>query len=264
MSQSNTKQVYSNLTGRTAIISGASRGIGEATARLFASAGANVVLCARSVADINRIAKEINSIEHQGSALAVSCDVADYQAVKAVIEKSVNEFGKIDILINNAGVIQPIARFEDSDPAAWSAAFDINLKGVYNTMHASFNELKRNEGVIVNISSGAATSALEGWSHYCSSKAAAFSLTKCAHEEWAALGIRTVGLSPGTVATQMQIDIKKSAMNIVSTLDWESHVSTETVAQAIAWLTTDAAKKHDGTDVSLRNVEIRDSIGLDV
>jgi NAD(P)-dependent dehydrogenase (short-subunit alcohol dehydrogenase family) len=117
-------------------------------------------------------------------------------------------------------------------------------------------------GTIVNISSGAATSALEGWSHYCSSKAAVLMLTRCLHKEFADKGVRAVGLSPGTVATQMQVDIKASGINPVSQLDFDVHIPPEWPAKAIAWLCTADADPHLGGDVSLRDETIRKAVGL--
>ena len=146
-----------DLKGKTALITGASRGIGEATARVLAKSGANVVLTARSEADIRRIAADIGS-----AALAIACDVADYAQVRRATLQAAKHFGGLDILVNNAGLIDPISRIEASDPAAWGSVVDVNVKGVYHGMHAAYPYLKRSGGVIINISSGAATAALEG------------------------------------------------------------------------------------------------------
>ncbi|MBC7283344.1 SDR family oxidoreductase [Hoeflea sp.] len=247
-----------DLTGKTALITGASRGIGEAAARIMAGYGANVVLAARSTRDTARIAAEIGD-----RALAVTCDVAQYVDVENAVDLAIESFGSLDILVNNAGVIDPIARIEDSDPEAWDQVVDINFKGVYHGLRAAIPPMKRQGGgVIINISSGAASSALEGWSHYCATKAAVLSLTRCAHAECAADNIRVVGLSPGTVATDMQRSIKTSGVNPVSQLDWSQHISPDWVGEAIAWLTTDAARTYDGGDMSLRTEEARRAVGL--
>jgi len=88
------------------------------------------------------------------------------------------------------------------------------------------------------------------------------SLTKCGHKEWADQGIGVVGLSPGTVATNMQTAIKKSGVNPVSDMDWSDHISPQWVAETIAWLTTDAARQYDGGDFSLKTEEARREVGL--
>jgi len=247
-----------NLSGKTALITGASRGIGEAAARIMAGYGANVVLAARSTRDTARIAADIGD-----RALAVTCDVAQYVDVENAVAEAIRSFGSLDILVNNAGVIDPIARIEDSDAEAWDQVVDINFKGVYHGLRSAIPVMKRQGGgVIINISSGAASSALEGWSHYCATKAAVLSLTRCAHAECAADNIRVVGLSPGTVATDMQRAIKDSGVNPVSQLDWSQHISPDWVGEAIAWLTTDAARTYDGGDMSLRTEEARRAVGL--
>jgi len=246
-----------SLSGKTAIVTGASRGIGESAARRLAAAGANVVLVARNKTAITALANDIGP-----NALAVQCDVASWEAVEFAVNEAVTQFGQVDILVNNAGVIDPVARIEAADPVAWGEVVDINLKGVFYGIRACIPPMKaKGRGVIVNLSSGAATGALEGWSHYCSTKAAVLSLTKCVHKECAAEGIRCVGLSPGTVATDMQKVISGSGINPVSQLDWEQHISPDIVAEAVLWLCTDEAGSYDGTDFSLKSEKGRKAIG---
>ncbi|MGX1498757.1 3-oxoacyl-[acyl-carrier protein] reductase [Labrenzia sp. MBR-25] len=250
-----------DLTGQVALVTGASRGIGEAAARSLAKYGAKVVLAARSDKDIERIAGEIRA--EGRDATAVVCDVADYDDVVKAVQTAVDTYGGLDILVNNAGVIEPIARIEDSDPAEWGKVIDINVKGVYHGLHAAAKHmLAKGAGTVVNISSGAAVSALEGWSHYCASKAAALSLTRCADKEFGDKGLRIVGLSPGTVATQMQVDIKSSGLNPVSQLDPSVHIPASWVGEAICWLCTPAGDAYRGVDCSLRDEDVRKSVGL--
>lgn len=247
-----------DLTGRTVLITGASRGIGEAAGRHMAERGANVVLAARSSDAVAGIAAEIGP-----NALAVACDVTEWAQVEAAVARAEDAFGAVDALVNNAGTIEPIARIEEGDPARWGEVVDVNLKGAYHALRAVVpGMVARGHGVVVNISSGAATGALEGWSHYCATKAALLSLTRCAHKELGPKGVRVVGLSPGTVATDMQRAIRGSGVNPVSRLDWEAHIPPEWVARAIAWLLTDAAREHDGGDFSLKTEEGRRAVGL--
>ncbi|MGR3466964.1 MAG: SDR family oxidoreductase [Shimia sp.] len=249
-----------DLTGKVAIVTGASRGIGAATARHLATLGAHVILAARSEDDISRIAREIEGAS--GNATAIACDVADPAAVEALVGAAA-QLGGPDILVNNAGLIDPIARIEDSDPAAWTQIVDVNLKGVYYGMRfAGAAMLAKGAGTIVNISSGAATGALEGWSHYCATKAAVLSLTKCGHKEWGGKGVTVVGLSPGTVATEMQVQIKASGINPVSQLDPGVHIPPDWVARGIAYLCSAEGAKYAGSDFSLKTDEGRAAVGL--
>ncbi len=246
-----------DLSGKTAVVTGASRGIGKAAVQRFAAAGANVVLLARSTNDLSKIANDIGD-----AALAVACDVSKWDDVDNAFRLANEKFGSVDILVNNAGTIDPVSRIENADPHAWGQVVDINVKGVFYGLRAAIPLMKNTGGVIINISSGAATNALEGWSHYCSTKAAVLSLTKCVHKEHETDGIRCVGLSPGTVATDMQRSIADSKINPVSQLDWSTHISPESAAEAILWLCTDAAKEFDGGDFSIKTPEGRAAVGL--
>ncbi len=249
-------------TGKTALITGASRGIGAATARRLADCGAAVVLAARSGREIEELATAIR--DAGGTADAIICDVSRYDDVSAAVGQCVERHGGLDILVNNAGLIDPIARLADSDPDEWARVADVNYKGVYHGLRAAIPVmLDGGGGTVVNISSGAATSALEGWSHYCSSKAAVLMLTKCADKEYRESGIRVVGLSPGTVATDMQVSIKASGVNPVSQMDPSAHIPPEWAAEAVAWLCTDAGAPYAGTDFSIKTDEGRALVGLE-
>ncbi len=249
------------LSGRSALITGASRGIGEAIARKFAKYGVRVVLAARSEGEISRIADEI--VQDGGQAQAIACDVSSYAEVAAAVEKCTATFGSLDILVNNAGVIDPISRLADSDPEQWATTVDVNLKGVYYGLRAAIPVMERQgSGVIVNFSSGAAANALEGWSHYCAAKAAVALLTQCADKEYRDKGIRVVGIRPGTVATEMQVSIKASGINPISQLDFSDHISPEWAAEAVAWLCTADAEDQAGLDFSLKDDAARRRVGL--
>lgn len=249
------------LENKAAVVTGASRGIGEAAAIELAANGASVVLAARSKNSLDDIVTRIQ--DNGGIACAVECDVSDYDEVANAVTECVAQYGKIDILVNNAGLIDPIARLEDSDPIQWANVVDVNLKGVYHGLRAALPLMKEQaSGIVVNISSGAASGALEGWSHYCATKAAVLSLTKCAHKEFGDMGIRVVGMSPGTVATDMQVSIKASGINPVSKLEASDHIPPEWPAKAIAWLCTDAASEYAGTDFSIKTEEGRRLVGL--
>ncbi len=249
------------LQGKTALITGASRGIGAAIARTLADKGVAVALVARSKPEIETLAAEITATG--GKALAITCDVSAYSDVEHAVDECVARFGGIDILVNNAGVIEPIALIGDSDPAAWSHVVDINLKGVYYGYRAVLPHMvAAGEGVIVNISSGAARFPLEGWSHYCATKAGMYALTTCGHLEYADKGIRVIGLSPGTVATGMQVLIRASGVNPVSQMDPSVHKPVEVVGAAVAYLCTAGAAPFAGTDVDLNDPQIQNQLGV--
>lgn len=247
-----------DMTGKTVMITGASRGIGSDTARVFAQAGANVALLARSAEAIGALADELGA-----QAIAIPCDVGDYAAVAAAVAKTVETFGGLDVLIGNAGVIEPISHLATADPAAWANVININLNGVFFGMRAALPVmLKAGGGTILTISSGAAHGPVEAWSHYCASKAGAAMLTRCVDKENAHAGIRAIGLSPGTVATQMQRDIKASGINPVSQLDWSDHIPADWPAKALLWMCSADADGWLGQEISLRDADIRARVGL--
>lgn len=247
-----------DMTGNTVLVTGASRGIGADTARWFTSAGANVALLARGADEILELAASIGS-----KAMAIPCDVSDYKAVSAAVSQTVEQFGGLDVLIGNAGVIEPIVHLADADPEAWSRVIDINLKGVFYGMHAALPVMRAaGGGTILTVSSGAAHGPVEAWSHYCASKAGAAMLTRCLDKENGQSGIRAMGLSPGTVATQMQREIKASGINPVSQLDWSDHIPADWPARALLWMCSSDADPWIGQEISLRDESIRTRIGL--
>lgn len=247
-----------DLTGKTALITGASRGIGAETARVFAAAGARVALLARSADAIAELAGEIGP-----QALAIPCDIARYWEVEQAVQACVDTHGGLDILVNNAGVVEPIARMAEADPENWGEVIDINLKGVFHGMRAVLPVmLGQGGGTVLTIGSGAAHGPVEGWSQYCSSKAGAFMLTRMLHKEYGEQGIRAMSLSPGTVATQMQREIKASGINPVSQLDWSDHIPPDWPAKTLLWMCGAAGDAYLGAEVSLRDEGVRAAVGL--
>lgn len=244
--------------GETVIITGASRGIGEAAAHVFADAGANVVLLARSAGAIKEIVGRIGA-----QAMAIPCDISDFSAVEAAVQAAEEKFGPVGVMINNAGAVEPVSHLATSDPEAWGKVIDINLKGVYYGMRAVMpGMIERSRGTILTISSGAAHGPVEAWSHYCASKAGAAMLTRCADKEAGEAGLRIMGLSPGTVATEMQREIKASGINPVSQMDWSDHIPPEWPARALLWMCGSEADAFIGGEISLRDEGIRRSVGL--
>ncbi|MEM7745275.1 MAG: SDR family oxidoreductase [Pseudomonadota bacterium] len=251
----------SDLTGKSAVVTGASRGIGAAAARELAKAGAAVVLAARNTQEIAEVAEEIRAAG--GTARPIACDVTDFAAVEGAVATADSLTGSLDIFVNNAGVIDPIGHLADSDPSEWAKAAQINYIGTYHGIRAALPVMiAQGQGTIINISSGAAHAPLEGWAHYCSAKAADAMLTRCAHLEAGDKGITVMGLSPGTVATYMQQAISASGINPVSQLDWSAHIPPEWVGRAIVWMCTPDAADLKGEEVKLREPEIRARIGL--
>ncbi|MGL6208821.1 MAG: SDR family oxidoreductase [Paracoccaceae bacterium] len=244
------------MQGKVVMITGASRGIGAAAVGVFAAAGAQVVLLARDAGQIAVLADRVGG-------MALRCDVADWMAVEGAVAAVQARYGRVDVLINNAGVIDPIGRLAEVDPADWARAVDINLKGVFNGIRAVLPGMKaQGSGTIINLSSGAAHAPYEGWSAYCAAKAGVAMLTRAVHLEEGGWGLRCLGLSPGTVATEMQVKIKASGINPVSALDPSVHIPADWPARALLWMCGAGADPWLGEDVKLRDEAVRRAAGL--
>ena len=245
------------------LITGGNSGIGFCTAEQLAGRGAEVILACRDQTKGQAAVAKIKNAHPQAKVRLFALDLADLEQVRDCAAELYQELGHIDVLINNAGVIEPISHLAASDPDEWSQVIDINLKGVYNGMRAVLPVMKNaGGGSILTISSGAAHHAIEAWSHYCASKAAVNMMGRSIHLEEAANGIRAIGLSPGTVATQMQREIKASGVNPVSELAWEDHIPADWPARALLWMCSADADTYCGEEISLRDEGIRKTIGL--
>ncbi len=251
-----------SLTGKVIIVTGASRGIGAAAAIALAAEGATVMLTARNGGLAAEIAEGIT--RSGGRASGTSCDVSDYAAVEALVSQTEGRFGPIDALINNAGVIEPIATIAESDPAVWARNIEINLVGAYNPIRALLPRMiKAGGGTIVNVSSGAAIRPLDGWGAYCSAKAGLAMLTRAVMLENTANGIRVFGFQPGTTDTDMQVTIRASGINVVSKIPRENLTPVAHPAAAIVYLCTPAADDLNGQEFSLRDEPFRARLKLD-
>jgi len=251
----------SELKGKVALVTGASRGLGEGAARALAAAGASVMLVARDGALVARVAGEI--ARAGGRAEAMGCDVADYGAVEGVVAKTRAALGGIDILVNNAGVIEPIAEIATSDPVQWAQNITINLVGAYNVVRAVLpGMLAAGGGTIVNVSSGAAFRPLEGWSAYCSGKAGLAMFTRAIALETASKGIKVYGFSPGTIDTEMQVKIRASGMNMISKIPRGELSPVEHAVRGLVYLCATDAEDLVGLDASMRDEDFRKRIGL--
>lgn len=188
-----------SVDGRNAIVTGASQGIGEGIARTLARGGANVAICSRAQERVDPVAEEIE--EAGGTALAVECNVRETDEVEAFVERVVEEFGGVDLLVNNAGG-EFVAPFEEISENGWKAIVDLNLHGTRHCTYAVGEHMRKNDGGdIVNISSVNGQHAAPGESHYSASKAAIIRLTETLAAEWAEHEISVNCIAPGLIQT---------------------------------------------------------------
>ena len=189
-----------DLRGKTAVVTGASKGIGYAIAAALAQAGANVVLCARSAEDVARACRELEG-KGQGRVVGVTCDMRVYDEARRLIGRAVEEFDRIDILVNNAGVgvFAPIDELSVDD---WHRVIETNLNGVFYACHAAIPHMKRRGGgYIINIASLAGKNPVLGGSAYNASKFGLVGFSEAMMLDVRHQGIKVSYVMPGSVAT---------------------------------------------------------------
>ncbi|MDX3974876.1 SDR family oxidoreductase [Shinella sp.] len=241
-----------DLSGRTALVTGARHGLGAATAIALAEAGATVAVCGRKAGDC---AEVVAAIEKAGGrAIDTALDVADLANVRGRIAEIVGRLGRLDIVVNNAATIEPMAPIGALDMERFDLAMRINVSGAAAVVNAAWPHLA-GHGRIVNLLSGAATRPLHGWAAYCSGKAALLMLTRAIDEEGKAEGIRCFGIAPGLVDTAMQASIRAAGINEVSNIPQEKLSDPKVAAQAIAWLASGAGDEYAGTMADVRDTD---------
>jgi len=248
------------------VVTGASRGLGAATARLLSRAGADVVLAARSRADLEATASEVR--DAGGRAIVEPADLADETAARRLVDRTLATFGRLDGLVNNAGVVEPIERLDVVEPAEFRRAFEVNVYPLLYTVQAALPALRAVRGRIVNVSSGAALNPTAGWGAYCSSKAAALMLTRIlALEE---PEVVTVAFRPGVVDTAMQAAIRRAGHAGMTPDEHDRYValkregrllSPEEPARGLAWLALHAPTELSGQLLRYDDERVRAGAG---
>lgn len=241
----------------TAIVTGASSGIGRAIAETFAKDGLDVVICSREQDNVEPVAAALGT--EDGGALAVECDVRDRDAVDAMVDRTVDEFGGVDVLVNNAGA-SFMAAFEDISPNGWDAIVETNLSGTYNCTQAAADPLQDGGGTVVNITSVAGVFGSPFMSHYAAAKSAIDTLTRTLAAEWASKGVRVNAIAPGFVATPgLESQMGISAADIDrSTVDREVGLSQE-IADITRFLASEASSFVNGETIVAEGVPLVES-----
>lgn len=205
------------LAGRVAIITGASQGLGAEIARRYVDAGASVLICARTFADVASVAHELQAVCRPGQQVAArAADVARPHDVDDVVAMALDAFGRIDILVNNAGVYGPLGSLEDVDWQAWVDALAVNLLGTVYPCRAVLPTMKRQGcGKIVNLSGGGATSPMPRMSSYAAAKAAVVRFTESLAIDVRERGIDVNAIAPGLLATRLLDEVLEAGPDSV-------------------------------------------------
>jgi len=191
----------SSLAGKTAVVTGASAGIGRAITDVLLADGADVVGCSRTLADVEAVADDV--AELPGDFEPVEADVTDRDDVAALAEATEEAFGGVDVLVNNAGGGAGLMALDDVDGDLWDSVVDVNLTGVYNVTHAFADALQAGgPSAVVNVASMAGEYGVEGMGPYSAAKGGVVSLTRTLARDWADDDVRVNAVSPGFVATE--------------------------------------------------------------
>jgi NAD(P)-dependent dehydrogenase (short-subunit alcohol dehydrogenase family) len=251
------------LDGRTALVTGASRGIGRASADALARAGARVIVTARDQTQLNTVAAEIGN-----GARGIAADVSQPAEVDALFEAA----GPVDILINCAGMIQPIAPLAVADREVWWRNLEVNLYGPYLTCQAALPPmLKAGWGRIINVSAGVASGRMASWSAYSAAKAGLETLTKVMALEVGQQGVHVNVVRPGIVDTEMQDEIRSTSAELFGRENLERYRSykergvlrpPEHPARLILWVLSPEADDLNGEILAIDDPETAAKIGL--
>ncbi|WP_317628903.1 MULTISPECIES: 3-oxoacyl-[acyl-carrier-protein] reductase [Clostridium] len=239
------------LTGKNAIVTGASRGIGRAIAIKLADLGANVVLNYRS--DINSVNEVVKEIESKGvKAVAIQGDISKFEDAKKIVDEAMEKLGSIDILVNNAGITKDtlLMRMKEEE---FDNVIEVNLKGVFNcTKHVVPIMMKQRSGKIINISSVVGLSGNAGQSNYAAAKAGIIGFTKSVAKEIASRGITVNAVAPGFIATDMTgVLSDKVKENIKNNIPLKRVGDAKDIANTVAFLSSNMASYITGQVISV-------------
>lgn len=229
-----------SVGGKVCVVTGASRGLGAGLAREFAARGMRLGLCARgepALADGDEV-------------VAARASVTDRAAVDAFTRRVEERLGRIDLWINNAGLLEPIGPLRGADAAAWARNIDVNVMGVFHGTQAYLAHLERTGGasagaaaggpagggILVNISSGAGRKGYFGWSAYCAGKAAVDRMSECLALEEKSRGLRVHAVAPGIIETEMQEQIRAATAEQFPERDRFVKIHRDGTASSVAWV----------------------------
>jgi len=255
-----------DFTGRVAIVTGGATGIGYATGLQLARQGADVVICSRTVDELEAAAARI-AAESDSRCLAVPTDVKDEQAVIALVERTMDAFGRVDVLVNNAGGTR-MGPLESIPTRGWDSIFELNVRSAYFcTREAGKHMIAQKSGAIVNISSGAGMNGVKGGAHYSAAKSALQMFTRVTAAEWGRYGIRANCVAAGAIASERVLEawsvagLQPDQMGAAIPLGRTG--TPEEMANMIVFLASDAASYVTGQTIGVDGGPSLGGIALD-
>ena len=241
-----------NLTDKIALITGGSRGIGKQIVKTYAAQGATVIIASRNINDCQKVAEEV--IKAGGNAMAISCDMANLEDIAIMYKQIEDEFGELNILVNNAGVsiTKPSIEVTKED---WNTMFDINIRGLFfSCQEAAKIMIKQEKGKIINVSSIGGIKTFKRIAPYGASKAAVIHLTKSLASEWARYGIFVNGIAPGLISTDInteEISDEKLLQKMLRMIPLRHLGQPSDIAAMALYLASDASNFMTGQTISI-------------
>ena len=245
------------LRDQVALITGASRGIGYAIAKAYLAEGARVTICGR---DEKSLANAVEQLQIAGSVLGISCDVSDLRSVQKMVAATLAQWGRVDLLVNNAGISMTYGRVGEIDPAAWANVIAVNLIGTFNCCHAVIPYMqKQGGGKIINLKGYGADFPSPYVTAYGASKAALVAFTKSLAREYKQDGISVNIFSPGVVKTELITNVSTTPKGAdhLSRIDWAIDLMAGPVDRAAALAVKMACMGTEITGKSFHAVSIR-------
>lgn len=239
-----------DLSDKIAIITGASQGIGRTMALVFAKSGANVICVARSESKIKKLCLDIT--DKGGLAHAIACDVGDGDAFGNTIKSITDEYGKLDILINNAGITRDALLMRMND-TQWDEVIQTNLKGAFHGMKSAIRPMMKNKyGRIINITSIVGLTGNPGQANYAASKAGLIGMTQSIAKEVGSRGITVNCIAPGWIDTEMTVDLpENSKKDLLDRIPIGKIGKPEDIAHAAVFLASDEASYITGQTITV-------------
>lgn len=215
-------QIAGKLDGKVAVVTGGGRGLGRATALAFAAEGASLAIVSRTESELSEVVRLIGDKR----CLAIAGDVGQRETARRVVAATLDKFGGIDILMNNAAVVGPLKHMEDISEQEWEASLDVNLKGAFLFAAEVVPHMRRRGGgAIINVTSGLGSFVLSPFGLYCIAKAGLNQLTGILALELKEAGIRVNGLNPGVMDTSMQEKIRAAGPQALGSDTWQRFVA---------------------------------------
>ena len=239
-----------DLTGKIALITGASRGIGKSISMILAQNGAHVICISRNINDVQSVVDDI--INQKFNASAASCDISSTDNVTSLVKSIIDEHGKIDILVNNAGINRDnlLMRMSEDD---WDKVLNVNLKAVFTSIKvASRSMIKQRAGRIINISSVVGLTGNSGQVNYAASKAGLIGMTNSIAKEFASRGITANCIAPGYIETEMTSNLTDDVKSSIKKQIPLGRIGcVEDIAHAVAYLASDEASYITGQTLTV-------------